>query len=70
MLHQTIKKTKSWVRFGISPFGIWRNISSDPRGSQSNGLENYDDLYADVLLWDEKGWVDYFVPELYWQLDL
>lgn len=70
MLHQTIKKTKSWVRFGISPFGIWRNISSDPRGSQSNGLENYDDLYADVLLWDEKGWVDYFVPQLYWQLDL
>lgn len=68
-LSVAIKKEKPWVRFGISPFGIWRNKSSDPRGSQSNGLQNYDDLYADVLLWDKKGWVDYFVPQLYWELD-
>lgn len=69
-LHKAIKSEKSWVRFGISPFGIWRNKSSDNRGSDSSGLENYDDLYADVLLWDEKGWVDYLAPQLYWQLDL
>ncbi len=68
-LHGTIKAAKPWVRFGVSPFGIWRNKKSDPRGSQSNGLQNYDDLYADVLLWDEKGWVDYLVPQLYWPLD-
>lgn len=68
-LHGTIKGSKPWVRFGVSPFGIWRNKKNDPRGSQSNGLQNYDDLYADVLLWDEKGWVDYFVPQLYWALD-
>lgn len=60
---------KPWVRFGISPFGIWRNKKSDPRGSDTNGLENYDALYADVLLWAEKGWIDYLLPQLYWTLE-
>lgn len=69
-LSKTIKDTKPWVRFGISPFGIWRNKRTDSRGSESAGLQNYDDLYADILLWDEKSWVDYFVPQLYWELDL
>ena len=69
-LHKTIKGNKPWVRFGVSPFGIWRNRSSDPRGSESSGLQNYDDLYADVLLWADKGWVDYLAPQLYWSLDL
>lgn len=69
-LHDTMRRTKPWVRFGVSPFGIWRNKKHDPRGSNSNGLENYDDLYADILLWADKGWVDYLVPQLYWNLDL
>lgn len=69
-LNKTIRKTKPWVRFGVSPFGIWRNRSSDPRGSESSGLQNYDDLYADVLLWADKGWIDYLAPQLYWTLDL
>ena len=69
-LNKTIKDTKDWVRFGVSPFGIWRNKGNDPRGSNSNGLQNYDDLYADVLLWAEKGWIDYLAPQLYWSLDL
>ena len=69
-LHKTIKGAKSWVRFGVSPFGIWRNKSSDPRGSNSSGLQNYDDLYADPLLWAEKGWIDYLAPQLYWSLDM
>lgn len=68
-LHDTIKKRKPWVRFGVSPFGIWRNRSNDPRGSESSGLQNYDDLYADVLLWGKKGWIDYLAPQLYWNLD-
>lgn len=69
-LHHTIKDTKDWVRFGVSPFGIWRNKRTDPRGSESTGLQNYDDLYADVLLWAKNGWIDYLAPQLYWQLDL
>ena len=68
-LHATIKRTKPWVRFGVSPFGIWRNKRNDPRGSNSSGLQNYDDLYADVILWAKKGWVDYLAPQLYWSLD-
>ena len=68
-LHSTIKKRKSWVRFGVSPFGIWRNKTTDPRGSESSGLQNYDDLYADVILWAKNGWVDYLAPQLYWNLD-
>ena len=68
-LHETIAATKPWVRLGISPFGIWRNKSSDPKGSDTNGLQNYDELYADVLLWTEKGWVDYMLPQLYWTLE-
>lgn len=68
-IHKTIKTRKPWVRFGVSPFGIWRNKSCDPRGSQSSGLQNYDDLYADVLLWAKKGWIDYMAPQLYWNLD-
>lgn len=60
---------KPWVRFGVSPFGIWRNKKSDPRGSDTNGLQNYDDLYADVLLWAKNGWIDYNLPQLYWELE-
>lgn len=69
-LYGTIKETKPWVRFGVSPFGIWRNKKSDPKGSDSSGLQNYDDLYADVLLWAKNGWVDYLAPQLYWTLDM
>lgn len=68
-MNSTIKETKPWVRFGVSPFGIWRNKKTDPRGSDSNGLQNYDGLYADVLLWAKNGWVDYLAPQLYWTLD-
>lgn len=67
-LHETIRGLKPWVKFGISPFGIYRNQSSDPLGSKTNGLQNYDDLYADVLLWARKGWVDYNIPQIYWEI--
>lgn len=67
-LHHTIRNIKPWVKFGISPFGIYRNKKSDPEGSATNGLQNYDDLYADILLWVNKGWVDYTIPQLYWEI--
>ena len=67
-LSKTIHKTKPWVKFGVSPFGIFRNRSSHPDGSRTSGLQNYDQLYANVLLWDEKGWMDYCVPQLYWEI--
>lgn len=67
-IHTIIARQKPWIRFGISSFGIHRNQRSDPAGSNTNGLQNYDDLYADVLLWTQKGWVDYLVPQLYWEI--
>jgi len=69
-MNKTIKKEKSWVRFGVSPFGIYRNKKNTPDGSGSNtnGLQAYSDLYADVKLWVEKGWIDYNVPQIYWEI--
>lgn len=67
-IHETLMETAPWVQFGISPFGIYRNVSSDPNGSKTKGLQNYDDLYADILLWDQKGWLDYVIPQIYWEI--
>ncbi len=69
MLNDTIKAVKPWVKFGISPFGVWRNIADDPQGSDTKaGTTNYDQLYANVIKWQEKGWIDYLLPQLYWQI--
>ena len=69
MLSENIKKTKPWVKFGISPFGVWRNKSDDPEGSETTaGTTNYDHLYADILKWQKNGWIDYCLPQLYWQI--
>lgn len=67
-LHETIREIKPWVKFGVSPFGIYRNESSDSLGSKTKGLQNYDDLYADVLLWAREGWIDYNIPQIYWHI--
>jgi uncharacterized lipoprotein YddW (UPF0748 family) len=68
-LATAIKEEKPQCRFGISPFGVWRNIDKDSIGSATKaGQTNYDDLYADVLLWLKKGWIDYVAPQLYWEI--
>ena len=68
-LSENIKKTKPWVKFGISPFGVWRNKADDPDGSETTaGTTNYDHLYADILKWQKNGWIDYCLPQLYWQI--
>ncbi len=69
-IHQAIRSIKPEVEFGISPFGVWRNQSRDSiNGSATRaGITNYDDLYADVLLWMQEGWIDYVVPQLYWEI--
>jgi uncharacterized lipoprotein YddW (UPF0748 family) len=68
-LSDTIRSIKPWVEFGISPFGVWRNIEKDPGGSATKaGQTNYDDLFADILLWQKMGWIDYIVPQIYWHI--
>lgn len=67
-MHDKIRKLKPWVKFGISPFGIWRNDRTDPAGSPTRGLQSYDEIYADTRLWVQREWLDYIVPQLYWNI--
>ncbi len=70
-IHNLIRRKAPWVKFGISPFGIYRN---DPEGrnsqfgSATKGLQNFDELYADVVKWQKEGWVDYLIPQVYWNI--
>jgi uncharacterized lipoprotein YddW (UPF0748 family) len=65
-LYLGIHKEKSWVRFGISPFGIGR---PDRRPAGIVGFSQYDKLYADAELWLANGWLDYLAPQLYWPVE-
>ncbi|MEM0998056.1 MAG: family 10 glycosylhydrolase [Bacteroidota bacterium] len=68
-LSDSIFLEKQWVKFGVSPFGVWRNQDQDPRGSATiRALSGYDELYADARKWLELGWVDYLAPQLYWSI--
>ncbi|KAF5275472.1 hypothetical protein FQR65_LT16646 [Abscondita terminalis] len=64
-IYKEIKAEKNHVKFGISPFGIWK--PGYPAGIQ--GSSQYDQLYADAKLWLNKGWIDYFAPQLYWPIE-
>lgn len=64
-LRDSIRANKPWVKFGISPFGIWKNQSNDPEGSATNGGQSYYDLYADTRKWAREGLMDYVVPQVY-----
>jgi uncharacterized lipoprotein YddW (UPF0748 family) len=70
MVHKTIKshnrRNHKNVKFGISPFGIWANRKNHPEGSLSCGLESFSRQFADSRHWVRKGWIDYIVPQLYW----
>ena len=70
-LSKVIKKENPKCQFGISPFGVWRNIDKDSiNGSNTRaGQTNYDDLYADILLWLKNNWIDYVAPQIYWEFE-
>lgn len=63
-LSETVHAEKPWVKFGISPFGIWR--PNNPPGIR--GLDQFAVLFADARLWLKEGWADYFAPQLYWPM--
>ncbi len=63
-LYREIKRDKSWVKFGISPFGIWR----PGYPAQIKGFDAFDQLYADSRKWIQSGWCDYLSPQLYWPI--
>lgn len=65
-LSDSIHAAKYFMKFGISPFGIWKNIKQDPEGSKTDGGSSYLELYADSRKWVKKGWIDYVNPQIYW----
>lgn len=67
-MHNCVRAQKPWIKFGVSPFGIYRNEKTWEWGSRTNGLQCYDDLNADVLHWIDNGWVDYCIPQIYWEI--
>ncbi len=67
-VHSAIKKLDASVDFGISPIGIWKNQKSDPAGSLTDGGEGYYTVFADAKAWINNGWIDYIIPQIYWQI--
>ncbi|RYD76124.1 MAG: hypothetical protein EOP84_17310, partial [Verrucomicrobiaceae bacterium] len=65
-LYSAIKAEKRWVKFGISPFGIWRPRVPETIEAQ---LDSFTELYADSRRWLAEGWCDYFSPQLYWGIE-
>ncbi|MEU1274505.1 family 10 glycosylhydrolase [Streptomyces sp. NPDC005799] len=64
-----IRRTRPGTRFGISPFGVWRNSATDSRGSDTRaGVQTYDDLHADTRKWVREHWIDYICPQIYWNI--
>lgn len=68
-VHQAMKRDFPKARFGVSPFGIWKNRANDPKGSNTDPAcsQSYDNQYADALKWVKEGYVDYIVPQIYWE---
>lgn len=63
-LYAAVKAEKPHVKVGISPFGIYR----PGRPAFIRGFDQYEQLYADPLLWFQQGWLDYLTPQLYWPI--
>ncbi|MCI9890051.1 family 10 glycosylhydrolase [Micrococcales bacterium 31B] len=69
-IRPVVRKNRPRAQFGISPFGIWRNKSTDPRGSDTAGTQSYDQIFADTYTWVKKRWIDYIAPQVYWDMNL
>ncbi len=68
MVSDSIRQTKPWVKFGVSPFGIWQNNSTSALGSDTKGFESYSGIYADTKKWIDNNWIDYVAPQIYWSI--
>jgi uncharacterized lipoprotein YddW (UPF0748 family) len=68
-MRDRVRAARPGIPFGVSPFAVWRNQSTDPEGSATQGgVETYDDLYADVRTWVRESWLDYVIPQVYWNI--
>ena len=69
-MNERIHEIKPWLKFGVSPFGIWRNAAADPAGSDTGGTQSYDANFADTRKWVKEQWLDYINPQIYWNIGL
>ncbi|WP_066405688.1 family 10 glycosylhydrolase [Flavisolibacter tropicus] len=67
-VNETVSGLKPWVKFGVSPSGIYRNSTNPAIGTDTRGLEHYASLYCDTRRWLQEGWVDYIAPQVYWNI--
>ncbi len=68
-IHQYLNSDHPYIKFGISPFGVWENADAHPAGSDTQAsITSYSTNYADVLYWMQEGWIDYLIPQLYWNI--
>jgi len=67
--YETVKATDEKCKFGVSPFGIWKNSDGENGGSYTKGYESYSEIFCDTLAWIEGGYVDYVAPQIYWACD-
>lgn len=69
--HEALKKINPNLEFGISPFGIWKNKKTFEFGSNTDSActESYNSLYADSVKWVKEGYIDYIVPQIYWDFE-
>jgi uncharacterized lipoprotein YddW (UPF0748 family) len=66
--YDRVKTIKPWVKYGVSPFGIWQNQSASALGSATSGLQSYSATYSNSRKWMEQNWVDYMTPQIYWSI--
>ena len=64
---EVIEQVDPEVEFGISPMGVWKNNNTDPTGSATGGSQSYYTVYADTRTWIQNEWIDYVVPQIYWE---
>ncbi|MFF0277694.1 glycoside hydrolase family 10 protein [Streptomyces sp. NPDC004330] len=69
-MRDAVRAVRPDALFGISPFGVWRNATTDARGSATAAFQSYDGLHADTRGWVERGWLDYIAPQVYWHIGL
>ncbi|MFD9245267.1 glycoside hydrolase family 10 protein [Streptomyces sp. NPDC059556] len=69
-MRDAVRAVRPHALFGISPFGVWRNATTDPLGSRTSAFQSYDGLHADTRGWVRQGWLDYIAPQVYWHIGL
>ena len=67
--YEAIKVSDEYCLFGIAPFGIWSNNDGQNGGSNTRGLDAYNEIYCDALAWAQGGYVDFLAPQIYWNFD-